>query len=115
MAKSVKNEYKDIIFLIKDDYPIDHIKCYVNELSKPNKRDMNYIKKEFKNIFKKYEDILCKTFGDYDLFEINHVKEKTTHLPIKEKFYYLWLNHRYIDLKEVAFYMYNLQNMQKFC
>ena len=115
MAKFVKNEFKDIIILIKNDYPIDHIKLYLKELPKPIKRDMNYLKKEFKAIFQKYEDILIGNFGNIDLFEVSQLKKKTINLSPKEKLHYLWLNHRYIELKEVAFYVYNLQNLHKFC
>ena len=113
MAKLVKKEFQDFIFLIKNDYPIEHIKLYIKELPKPLKREMTYVKREFVSIFKKYENILSEKFGIDDLFEINQLKEKISTLTLDKQMYYLWLNHRYISLKEVAFFIYNLPNLVK--
>ena len=113
MTKIVKKEFHDFIFLIKNDYPIEHIKLYIKELPKPLKRDMTYLKREIVSIFKKYENILIENVGIYDLFEINQLKEKISTLTNDKQIYYLWLNNRYIILKDVAFFIYNLPNLVK--
>ena len=113
MPKLIRNQFKDFIFLLTNNYPIMHIKSCILELPIPNKSEKNLLKNELKKNIENYENILRNNFGDYDLFDINQLHEKIKLIPIKEKTHYLWLNHRYIALKDISFFILNLQILKK--
>lgn len=111
--KYIRKEVKDFISLLRDNYPIMHLKPYLRSFCNLNKNNINYIKNELIKTTNHIEGVLTQKCGTLDFFEINNVSEKVKDLPLSEKHHYIWLNYRFIELKDMCFYILNVNNYAK--
>lgn len=110
----LRKEIHYFIEKINDDYPILYIKSLMYELPKLTKKEQIYLLKKINEFNKSNEEIVNKYLQDIDIYEIELVNLKLEHIEIKERLDILWKYYRYLDLKDIQFYILNMHKLMKY-
>lgn len=110
----IKKEINYFIEQMNNDYPISYLKSLMYEFPKLTNREQTHLYKEIYKYNLKNEKSFNQYLNDIDIYNEDLVKSKLESIHIKERLDILWKYYRYLDLKDILFYIVNMNRLMKY-